>query len=141
MNTSTTAYSHSQVKKWLQGPVCAVLIGLSGALFAQEMVAPDKPAMDKDSGLKNECSTQLIVDQAQSGGGCEVEKGDNYTKISAANRIVALLPEKISNASRCQEVLETVKAKCSTGDDQLTPDERSVGEQEGSDKPLQTLND
>jgi len=141
MNTSTTTSSVFQVKKWLQGPVCAVLIGLSGALFAQEMVAPDKPAMGKDSGLKNECSTQLIVDQARSGGGCEVEKGDNYTKISVANRIVALLPEKITNANRCQEVLDTVKAKCSTGDDQLTREERSVGAQDDLDKSPHTLNE
>ena len=141
MNTVTKAHSPFTAKKCFQGPVCAVLIGFSGAIFAQEAVQVEKPAMDKGPAVKQDCLAQAIIDQAQKAGGCEVEKGDNYTKISAADHIVALLAEKIVNADRCQEVLATVKAKCAGGGDQLTPEERTADAQQASGTQAETVDD
>ncbi|GEM_PF-5084818 len=82
-------------------------IGTSASLQAQDVTGSEKMA-DKDQA----CSTAAVIEQAQKGGACAVEKGENYTKITASGRIVALLPEKMQNNTRCLEVLQAITERC-----------------------------
>jgi hypothetical protein len=100
-------------------PLAAILLGLSGALLAQDAVENESTQASK----AGSCSTAAIIEAAHQSGHCAVEKGANYTKISRGDRIVALLPENISNPTRCQEVLESVKKKC--GDENKAADENA----------------
>ncbi len=128
MNKIDSRTIRNRTGKLALSPLAAILLGLSGALLAQDTIKNESIQASK----VGSCSTAAIVDTARQSGQCAVEKGANYTKISRDDRIVALLPENISNPTRCQEVLESVKMKCSGANKPAedSPEGQSVKEQE-----------